>query len=323
MRGQGVRTVAVLHSDDPFYRKVLERKLAGDPAIQFDEVVPVSRFLHAEAARLLGPEFPNVVIPCGVAPSPGKAAPPGSEFRLVYVGRLAQEQKRILDVVAALAAVIDQIPGTSADLIGAGPDRAAAETVAMTCSHPERIRFLGALPPSSVRERLPTYHAQLLLSAYEGLPVALIEGMSAGLVPLVTRIRSGVEELVRDGESGFFVDAAPQSVVDAVRRLKGDSGLWTEISKAAALASAPFGAQRCAEEWAALLKRLAGDRTGRTKLHRPVRIPRPRWCPEFAGDLQDRWAAATIVRRWSTSLRMRAGRWRRNILRRHGSSTAK
>ena len=54
----------------------------------------------------------------------------------------------------------------------------------------DRIQFHG---------RVPTVQMQPLLrmSGIEGLPVALLEAMAAGVVPVVLSIESGIPELVQ------------------------------------------------------------------------------------------------------------------------------
>src|ERR671918_3059908 len=49
-----------------------------------------------------------------------------------------------------------------------------------------------------------TRHDVLVMpSRDEGLPVALLEGGAAGVVPVVSDRPSGVPEIVRDGDTGF------------------------------------------------------------------------------------------------------------------------
>src|SRR5205085_4936831 len=69
----------------------------------------------------------------------------------------------------------------------------------------ERLEFTGWLSPEKVRAKLGALDVFLLLSDYEGLPVALLEAMAHGVVPVVTGIESGNTQLVRDGQNGFVL----------------------------------------------------------------------------------------------------------------------
>jgi glycosyltransferase involved in cell wall biosynthesis len=68
------------------------------------------------------------------------------------------------------------------------------------------IRFAGILSNADVTRELQAHDALLLVSDYEGLPITVLEAMAAGCVPVVTALRSGIPELVRNGENGFTVE---------------------------------------------------------------------------------------------------------------------
>ena len=62
-------------------------------------------------------------------PIPEKSATlPESTFRLIYLGRLAEEQKRVSDVAAALCEVARRIPNLEAWIVGEGQARNSVET---------------------------------------------------------------------------------------------------------------------------------------------------------------------------------------------------
>ena len=57
----------------------------------------------------------------------------------------------------------------------------------------------------------------LLPSHYEGLPMALLEAMAAGCVPVVSNVGS-IGEVVADGKNGFLIE--PRNVLQIVGKLK-------------------------------------------------------------------------------------------------------
>jgi glycosyltransferase involved in cell wall biosynthesis len=69
----------------------------------------------------------------------------------------------------------------------------------------DRVKLLGSLSSTQVREELVTASAFALVSLEEGSPMGVEEAMAAG-VPVVTSNRCGMPYMVRDGESGFLVD---------------------------------------------------------------------------------------------------------------------
>jgi colanic acid/amylovoran biosynthesis glycosyltransferase len=82
----------------------------------------------------------------------------------------------------------------------------------------ERVEFHSALPHSEVKEHLARSHVFLLPSVtaadgdVEGVPVALMEAMAAGLIAVST-YHSGTPELIENHKTGFL---APEKDVQAL-----------------------------------------------------------------------------------------------------------
>ena len=78
----------------------------------------------------------------------------------------------------------------------------------------ERVRLLGYR--SDVRDLLAAADLFVLGSAFEGLPVSIMEAMAAGL-PVAATAVGGVPEAVVDGETGILVPPRdPDALADAV-----------------------------------------------------------------------------------------------------------
>lgn len=103
-------------------------------------------------------------------------------------------------------------------VIGDGPLRSHLERVIGEVGAADRIRLGGAGSPDEVAGALAA--ADVLLAAsvtapdgdQEGIPVAIMEAMAAGL-PVVSTFHSGIPELVEDGTTGLLV---PEGDVDAL-----------------------------------------------------------------------------------------------------------
>ena len=125
-----------------------------------------------------------------------------SGFVLGAVGRL-EEQKGHTHLLAALAQVRRQIPAATLVLVGDGRRREALERQARELGVVDGVRFLGT------RRDLPLIYRALDLyvqpSLWEGLPLALLQAMGAGLPVVATRV-SGVREVIADGSNGRLVD---------------------------------------------------------------------------------------------------------------------
>ena len=106
--------------------------------------------------------------------------------------------KRILDVVEIFARVARAVPARLL-LIGDGPDRSAAERLALRLGIHDRIHFLGK--QDNVNELLPLADLMLMPSEMESFGLAALEAMACGVPAIATRV-GGVPELIDDGVNG-------------------------------------------------------------------------------------------------------------------------
>ena len=101
------------------------------------------------------------------------------------------------------------------------------------------VELRGALPHEQIPAVLAEATAMVLPSVtsedgqMEGIPVALMEAMAAG-VPVVSTRLSGIPELVKDGESGLLVpERDPGALAAAMERLAADPALGARLADAA------------------------------------------------------------------------------------------
>lgn len=127
--------------------------------------------------------------------------PEDRDLDLLYVGRLVRS-KRVDLVLRVFARVRERIADARLTILGEGPERARLEELARAMGIEGGVTFAG------YRDDAERYCREarvlLLASEREGLPLALIEAMSSGCVPISTRCGS-VEDLVEDGKNGFLV----------------------------------------------------------------------------------------------------------------------
>jgi glycosyltransferase involved in cell wall biosynthesis len=178
----------------------------------------------------------------GVARARLDPGEPEAPARVVAIGRLVE--KKGLDVLVRAAALLD--PAVIVEIVGDGPQRERLETLAQG-----RVRFSGALGHAEALARLRGASAfalpcrELASGDRDGLPVALVEAMSAG-VPAVTTPVGGIPELVRDGETGLLAAPDdPASVAAALTRVLGDRALHARLAAAGRVGTEPWDAERC------------------------------------------------------------------------------
>jgi colanic acid/amylovoran biosynthesis glycosyltransferase len=117
-------------------------------------------------------------------------------------------------------------------LAGVGPLRSAIEAQ-LDALNLRNVRLLGALPQERVLElyRRRSVDAVILASTIEGIPVALMEAMAAG-VPVIATAVGGVAELAGNG-AGMLVPPGDEARLTwAMVELLGDAALRARLGQA-------------------------------------------------------------------------------------------
>ncbi|MEM7116217.1 MAG: glycosyltransferase family 4 protein [Chloroflexota bacterium] len=176
---------------------------------------------------------PIVVIPYSVEPLP----PPTNEvsstnlLTITSIARLAP-QKGHTHLLEALTQVTKTLPQTSVLIAGAGPLRQKLEKQTTQSELQNHVRFLGSVTRTELPNLLNETDIFVLPSYWEGLPVSLIEAMSASKAFVVTDV-GGNPELIHDGQNGFVVPPAnAQALAQALITLGQDKTLREKMGQA-------------------------------------------------------------------------------------------
>jgi glycosyltransferase involved in cell wall biosynthesis len=233
LRAAGIPTVAVAHNDDSQYHARLELCAGKNEFFHTSAIVFISRGL----LHLVGSSTTQAVIRCipyGVPLSPSTVSWDGCPpLRLIYHGRITQEQKRIRETVAACVRVANATQAIEAEFYGSGPDESIVTEMLARNNASGRVRFLGRIESSNVMSALAHHHVAVLLSDYEGLGLSILEGMACGLVPICFRTASGLPDIIAHDENGLFIDNREAGFDRAVGRLLAEPATWTRFSSAA------------------------------------------------------------------------------------------
>jgi glycosyltransferase involved in cell wall biosynthesis len=186
-------------------RRTYER--IGVPAGRFTTVANgiaplVDRMPRAQARRVLGLGDEQPVV--------------------VTVGRLThmKAQWQLIDAVPDL---VVRFPDLAVVLLGDGPLRDALVERSSALGVAHAVRFPGHRPDA--RLLLAAADVFVLPSRYEGMPLAALEAMEAGLPVVATRV-VGSDEVVVDGVTGALVRyGRPAELGAALATLLADPGL--------------------------------------------------------------------------------------------------
>jgi len=229
-------------------------------------VAPSARIAATLCER--GVTAPIAVIPTGVPLDlfcPGdrevarRALGVPAEARVcLYVGRLDRE-KSIDHIIDAFAAIAEALPDAHLSLVGQGTYEQIARRRAAASRVEARIHFHGGKP----REALPVFYraADLFLftSQTETQGLVLAEAHASGL-PAVAMQASGVDEVVRDGETGVLTKPEPRELAEAAIALLLDPERRRAMARTArTVAEQEFSATRQVESMVAHYARLLGS----------------------------------------------------------------
>ncbi len=140
-------------------------------------------------------------------------------------------QKAPLDFVRVSAVVHETHPDAWFVMVGDGPLREPAESLARELGVAERMVFSGWW--DDVPGLLAATTVSVLTSRHEGLPCSVVESLAAG-VPVVATAVDGTVEVVRSGINGLLAPAGDiLGLAQSIGKLLADPGLRTRMAAAA------------------------------------------------------------------------------------------
>ena len=146
-----------------------------------------------------------------------------AQARIVLtVGRLTT-QKGHRYLIEAIPKVLESEPRAEFLLVGEGPLEPDLRGRAAKLGIEQNVRFLGHR--RDVPQLLAASDLFVLPSLFEGLPLALLEAMAAGL-PVVAARACGIKEVVQEGATGRLVPVQdPGALTDAILEVLGGGDL--------------------------------------------------------------------------------------------------
>ena len=197
-----------------------------------DHVVAISRFT-ANQARNFNPWLTDVECchlgrPAETYRLPGDEAvisgirPARSD--ILTIGRMAKGEggKGHRELIAAMEAVVAQVPNARLLIGGTGNDVETYVDLARHSPVAERIVFLGYVPDKTLDVLYRRVGVFAMPSRQEGFGLVYLEAMAAGL-PCLASTLDAASEVVAHGETGLLVDPSDQTaIVAALVRLLSD-----------------------------------------------------------------------------------------------------
>ena len=230
-----------------------------------DRIVGCSEGVRQALLAMGMPQARTLAIPNGINLAPFAAADahpyPARIPGIVMVARYSR-QKDHASLLRALALLNARGLRVPLQLAGGGKalHRAPLERLAAELGISAQVDFPGVV--RDVPQRLLAHQICVLSTHYEGMPLALLEGMAAGCAVMGSAV-PGVREVLRDGEDGLLVpEADPAALADALERLLRDPDDAARMaSNARAAALVRHGRELMNQRYEDLFLQLAGQGT--------------------------------------------------------------
>ncbi len=145
-------------------------------------------------------------------------------------------------MLRAFRRIHDKRPDTRLVIIGTGPLRAALENECRLLGLDGAVLFTGMR--DDVPDLLPAFDVFVLSSRFEGLSIALVEALAAGLPAVVTAV-GGMPEVIAHGREGLLVDPGDDAALAAaVEEILRDDTSRLQMSSAAIERAQAFDVRR-------------------------------------------------------------------------------
>jgi glycosyltransferase involved in cell wall biosynthesis len=212
------RRIVFLHTERPQLDEVLP---AYAPLV--DGFLSVSQGMAARVRRIL-PDFPAeriqsvplfVDMPAGTSVACPEGARPGP-LRFGYAGRVVRPQKRMERLPALLAALDRRGVDYVFEVLGAGE---YLEELQRLLQGNPRVVFTPWQQGSDYWRTLATWHAIVLLSDFEGFSRAMLEGITAGALPVHPDFSPAAAELLGPEAGGLYPVGDMEAAADRLAAL--------------------------------------------------------------------------------------------------------
>jgi glycosyltransferase involved in cell wall biosynthesis len=152
--------------------------------------------------------------------------PRNKDKNLLFMSRLIPEKGALELISAFRSGAHEKWPGWTLTIAGDGPERASIESEVLRNSCSDRIRFAGYVRGDEKKRLLEAASVFALPTRYnEGLPISVVEAMSAGCALLCTNV-AGLADMVEDNVHGAVIhNGTAEGIGAGLTRLLTDKEL--------------------------------------------------------------------------------------------------
>ncbi len=152
-----------------------------------------------------------------------RACEPG---RLFCCSRI-RPLKNIAGMIQAFALIVSQFPNAQLRIAGAAEEAylEACKRQVEAAGLQDKVRFLGNISIKDVQFELSRANCLVVPSFQENAPLTIAEAMAGG-VPVVAAKVGGIPDMLKDGETGLWVNPHNvRTIAEAIRKILSDEPL--------------------------------------------------------------------------------------------------
>lgn len=217
-----------------FFRRFIFKKI--------DAATAISTYL-ADYVKSQNSKIPVTIIPNGVDLNKFSVFPPEElagnfqfsnrnqkEKIIITVSRLV-EKNGIGDLIGAFGILSSKLQAPSSKLliVGDGPLKESLKFQVKSLKLKDRVDFVGEISNEELSKYLERADVFVRPSLSEGLGIAFLEAMAAGL-PIVATPVGGIPDFLKDGETGLFCKVGdPEDIAAKIRTILDDDNLRSRL----------------------------------------------------------------------------------------------
>lgn len=173
--------------------------------------------------------------------------------QVLCVGRL-EYQKNIPELIDIWAEIEHDFPDWMLKIVGEGSERNLIEDKVKNYGL-KNVELTGRV--SDVSHFYSESQILVMTSRFEGLPLALIEGLFFALPEISYNCPMGPDEIIADGENGYIIAYENrQSFIAGVKTLIQDQNLRESFSQKSTELSSKYAPQAVVKDWNHLFKKI-------------------------------------------------------------------
>src|SRR5690554_3002847 len=219
-----------------------------------------------------------------------------NDLKIGYIGRVSHPPKGVLFIPKIFSSIRKKHKNVKLKYLGGGQDLKALKMMHLFDRLANRVEFTGRFQIEDIPRLASDIDIFLMPSKSEGFGIALIEAMSMGIVPIVSRIEGVTDWIVEDGVSGFVVDRNERSFVEkAVYLIENPEKRMAMARQARQRVAEMFTVEIVSKSYADLLEKvvdlpdidtsnLTPEKPAPTQMAK-IKKKKMRFVPEFVKDI--------------------------------------